>query len=309
MKNNLKYFGIYNEIDFKNKSENEQKELLIKSKIYIIGNSTEEFNKNEFDFVIQDDPNNYVTYLGKDFELKNKAYTLNDEFLEEIFTNIMQEFQVDTPQFIDAHLKRIKLNLETYRNEKEQTSYVDEVRQTAETQYRASLNSLLFAELHENKNPVDYILKKHLKNNFYQLSNYLFGLGKLDHFTIYNVLFQFEQMKSVLNFCLTFNPEGKDFGSEDIEFKKPSLPKAIAMLHEIGFFELEKIKKLTPKAIAQIIAIIQIKDPNNETVKRAISGNISVLNPDSQENFSKYTTHKNLDEIKSLYKEIKKGNC
>lgn len=128
---------------------------------------------------------------------------------------------------------------------------------------------------------------------------------------IYNDWHKYYKTKELIDICenkINDLSEGKESGNEEIEFKNPSLPKAIAMLYEVGFFELEKIKKLTPKAIIQIIATIQVKDPNNPTVKRAIGGNLRVLDPDSLEDNSKYTTHKNLEKIKSLYNEIKKGN-
>ena len=103
---------------------------------------------------------------------------------------------------------------------------------------------------------------------------------------------------------------------EDVDFDEPekvnekgySLPIAIALLNEIGFFELEKIKNLSPTSLAKIIAIIQLKDPNNKTANRAISGNIRVLNPDNKEDGFKYTSHKHAEKVKVLLNEIKQGN-
>ena len=96
--------------------------------------------------------------------------------------------------------------------------------------------------------------------------------------------------------------------SEDVEEtmdKSYSLPIAIALLDEIGFFELEKIKNLSPTSLAKLIAIIQLKDPSNKTTNRAISGNIRVLNPDNKEDGFKYTSHKHAEKVKSILNEIK----
>lgn len=95
---------------------------------------------------------------------------------------------------------------------------------------------------------------------------------------------------------------------EQEENTKPySLPFAIALLNAIGFFELEKIKNLTPSSLAKIIAIIQQKDPSNKTTIRSISGNIRVLNPNNKEDNFKYTSHKHVEKVKTLLNEIKLG--
>lgn len=103
--------------------------------------------------------------------------------------------------------------------------------------------------------------------------------------------------------------ENFDFDeSEKVNDKGYSLPIAIALLNEIGFFELEKIKKLSPTSLARVIAIIQQKDPNNKNGNRAISGNIRVLNPDNKEDGFKYTSHKHAEKAKALLNEIKQGS-
>ncbi len=80
------------------------------------------------------------------------------------------------------------------------------------------------------------------------------------------------------------------------------------MLQEVGFFELEKIKILTPMALAKIIAILQVKDPNNKTTNRAIRGNVAVLNQKNKKDGLKYTSHLHTNKVKSLLNEIRLGN-
>ena len=94
-----------------------------------------------------------------------------------------------------------------------------------------------------------------------------------------------------------------------IKTKTHDLPISIAMLYEIGFFELEKIKNLSPNNQAKIIAFIQQKNIENNNIVRAISGNIRVLFPDSnKEDGFKYTSHKHLEKVKLVLATIKLGN-
>jgi hypothetical protein len=103
----------------------------------------------------------------------------------------------------------------------------------------------------------------------------------------------------------------EDIHNDDLENKEPqsySLPVVVALLNEIGFFELDKIKNLSPNNQAKIIALIQQKDINNKSLNRSISGNIRVLNPDNKEDAFKYTSHKHPDKVKSILNDIKLGN-
>lgn len=100
----------------------------------------------------------------------------------------------------------------------------------------------------------------------------------------------------------------EESNDSSLEIKTQSLPLAIAMLNEVGFFELEKIKNLSPINLAKIIAIIQVKDPNCPKINRHISGNIRVLNPDSKEDATRYTSYKSSGKAKTLLNQIKQGN-
>ena len=84
------------------------------------------------------------------------------------------------------------------------------------------------------------------------------------------------------------------------------LPLIIALLNEVGFFELPKIKSMSISKQSRIIAIIQQTELNKYDNRiRQISGNISVLNPNSQENQTKFTSFLNVDKAKDLIKKIK----
>uniref|UniRef100_UPI00404A0AB6 hypothetical protein n=1 Tax=Flavobacterium sp. TaxID=239 RepID=UPI00404A0AB6 len=92
--------------------------------------------------------------------------------------------------------------------------------------------------------------------------------------------------------------------------EKYSLPLTIALLNEIGFFELEKIKKLSDAQKAELILILKEKDPKDKNLLRGVLGNLRVmLNPQSEENYLKYTscTPENIQKAKILLKTLSRG--
>jgi hypothetical protein len=95
---------------------------------------------------------------------------------------------------------------------------------------------------------------------------------------------------------------------QNANFVGHSLPIVVALLNEIGFFELDKIKNLSPNNQAKIIALLQQKDSNDKNLIRSISGNIRVLSPDNKEDNFKYTSHKHSDRVKAVLNDIKLGN-
>lgn len=99
--------------------------------------------------------------------------------------------------------------------------------------------------------------------------------------------------------------EIEDINNINIDEKNLKTPIAIAMLNEIGFFELDSLKSLTDSKIAQIISIIQQKDPNDKSLNRRISGNIRVLDPNKKEDGLRYTSHKLSEKVKKILNEIK----
>lgn len=108
-----------------------------------------------------------------------------------------------------------------------------------------------------------------------------------------NALFDF-----VKNLYETFENE-KEEKDEEIKIQKPptSLPLQIAILSEIGFFELEKFKNLSSTQKENLISILL-----NRPDKRAIRGNFNVLNKDSNEDDTKYTSFNNLEKAREIIK-------
>ena len=84
--------------------------------------------------------------------------------------------------------------------------------------------------------------------------------------------------------------------SEEVE--KP-LPYKIALLQELGFFELDKIKKLTKENKFKVIQKL------TGGTHRTIKGNVNVLNSDSNEDRAKYTSNNYTDEVKNYLDKLK----
>ncbi|HRZ32593.1 MAG TPA: hypothetical protein P5335_09690 [Flavobacterium sp.] len=142
-------------------------------------------------------------------------------------------------------------------------------------------------------------------NEFDQFEIKYYRLQRLDDTEI------FINLNKRKNPHLYTEPNTTFFNNEtanELSLKNPSLPLAITILNEIGFFELEKLKSFTDNQLSQLIAIIQIKDPNNKNELRSIGGNIRMVKG-SNDNPSRYTAGSNKNEslAKSLLTEIKLG--
>ena len=87
---------------------------------------------------------------------------------------------------------------------------------------------------------------------------------------------------------------------QEIEDKtKITIPYKIALLKEIGFFELDFVKKLTKEN--QYKLTHQILGGS----VRSIKGNILVLNPSSTEDRSKYTSENHFEDVKNYLLKLK----
>lgn len=156
-----------------------------------------------------------------------------------------------------------------------------------------------------------------LQNNS-SLFKLFYDLNEFDQFEIkYYRLQRLEDTEIFTNLNKRKNPHlyiesdttfFNDETANELSLKKTSLPLAIAILNEIGFFELEKIKSFTDNQLSQLIAIIQVKDPNNKNDLRSIGGNIRIVKG-ANDNPSRYTAGSNKNEslAKKLLNEIKQG--
>jgi hypothetical protein len=113
---------------------------------------------------------------------------------------------------------------------------------------------------------------------------------------------EIELLKSKLEFesikeQLTIQPQQIEVLNESEPEQK--LPYKIALLHEIGFFKLDAIKKLTKENQFKIISSL------TGATHRTVKGNVNVLDANSNEDRMKYTSNNFLEQVKIYLDRLK----
>ncbi len=289
------FFNILNSLDFSTKSEIEQKSLLIQSKVYIIGeNDYPDYNYHENEFTRSS--SDYPHYLGKDFILEEVNYKLNELFLKEVLDACIEYFKTKNIPLINDNIETIKLQIEN-SGESLSTEIIQQVKKS----YNVFLSHRISKELHKtliDEEELHYeILKRHLRVNWYDLSDYLFGLGNIQSYRIVSEYHTFIRSNMIFNSVSI----GKGLKVDT----KLSLPKSIALLNEIGFFKLDYYKNLeTLKMKHKLVVLVLDIDYKNKNVLRSIEGNINVLDKNSLEDRKKFTSETHSEKIKKIISEV-----
>lgn len=295
----LKFFNILDIQTFSEKSESEQKDILIEADIYKRGKST------PIDFCLEEGEiwrgsNSYPKYLGQDFELQGINYKLNDDFLNEVFNECVKYFKLNEAPLIENNIETIRLQTEFSGD-----SYISEVIQKEIKNYNNYLQKKLFKKLHnsdfENEQQHFDILKSYLSLNWYDLSDYLFGLNNISNYHIVSNYYSYVRTKRILIFL---NSKGVKDEAVEIDNQKLSRPKFIAMLNELGFFKWESIKDLHNDQKAQIILALLQQDYNSKNAIHNVVKNFQTLNSKSELNNKKYTAWTHMEAVKKIFNKI-----
>ena len=295
----LKFFNILDERTFSDKSESEQKAILIESKIYKIGksiNSDISIGESE----IWRGSNNYPKYLGQDFELNGVNYKLNDDFLDEVFNESINYFKLHRTALIENNIETLKLQAELSGD-----NFINEQRQKEIKNYNSNLSNNLFKKLHkldfENEQEHFDILKCYLGVNWFDLSDYIFGLNNISNYHIISIYYNYIRVNRTL---ILLNSYFTNYETVEKDDKKFSRPKFIAMLNELGFFNWETIKDLSNDQKAKIILALLQQDYNNKNAIHNVVKNYQALNPQSELNPKKFTASTHLEEVKKILNNI-----
>lgn len=295
----LKYFNILDIRTFSDKSENEQKDILIEKSIYEIGTSIQsDISLDEYE--IQRGSNNYPKYLGRDFELNGVNYKLNDDFLDEVFNEC-------TNYYKSHHIPLIENNIETLKLQAELSddNFINEQRQKEIKNYNTYLSNNLFKKLHkldfENEQEHFDILKSYLGVNWFDLSDYLFGLNNISSYHIVSTYYSYIRTNRTL---VLLNSKSVKDEAVEIDNQKISRPKFIAMLNELGFFKWESIKDLSNDQKAKIILALLQQDSDNENAIHNVVKNMQTLNSKSELNNKKYTAWTHMEAVKKIFNKI-----
>ena len=295
----LKYFNILDIRTFSDKSESEQKTILIEAKIYING------KKIPVDFSLEEGEiwrgsNSYPKYLGQDFEFDGVNYKLNNDFLNEVFNECTEYIKFKHAPIIENNLETIKLQAEFSRD-----SYITEMLQKEIKSYNNYLQKKLFKKLHnsdfENEQQHFDILKSFLSINWYDLSDYLFGLNNIQSYHIVSTYYSYIRQNRILLFL---NSKIVIDETVEIDSQKISRPKFIAMLNELGFFKWEAIKDLSNDQKAKIILALLQQDYNNKNAIHNVVKNFQGLNPKSELDPRKFTASTHMEVSNKILSQI-----
>ncbi len=272
----LKFFNILDIRTFSDKSESEQKCILIEANIYKKGKSIKvDFSLEEGE--ISRGSNHYPKYLGQDFEFDGVNYKLNDDFLNEVFNECINRYKSYFLPLIENYIETIGLQADFSGH-----NFITELRQKENKSYNDYLQKKLFKKLHnsdfENEQQHFDILKSFLSINWFDLSDYLFGLNNISNYHIVSNYYSYVRMKRILLFLNSIGT------IDETGISKLTRPKFIAMLNELGFFKLESIKDLSNDQKAKIILALLQQDSDNENAIHNVVKNMQTLNSKSELN-------------------------
>lgn len=296
----LNFFGILDLQSFKELSETEQKALLIEKNIYINGKSEYyEFSKEEYHTyrVIYD----YPTYLGQDFENEGVVYKLNDDFLNEVFKECVDYIKLEYTPIIEKYLETLKIQVDVSGED-----FITEQRKIQIDSFNETIGHKIFKKLHsiefENEKSHFEILKKYLSIKWFDLADYLFGFQNIPNFHIITTYCNYIKINSVLKILNSNNAE--DVESE-VDNKKISRPKFIAMLNELGFFQMSSMQDLSIKKKAQLVLALLQQDYKGKNIIHNVEKNIQSLNSDSEIDNQKFTAWTHMEAVEKVIYEIK----
>lgn len=284
----MKFYNIINKRDFELFTTQEKIKKLIDLDVFST-TDTYDFNKapnnvNKKDWAIDFSFLNYeVTYLGE-------RYYLSEEFLLEIFEKYISLLTVLFERNLDF-LKIFESQL-FYFPENE----LNDLKSKLLREKRTALLDGLFFELNESCGFDDFenhlaVLKKFLPYDLYGI--YMYLVGQFDSlYYLDREYVKFINIELKL-FCI------ESFDKKQLKNTKPNIPKKIALLKTLGFFELEPVSQMCDNDKYKIVAFLFDVNFDESHKIDTIRRNYTILKPNSQDNPQKYTSHKYLDTIVS----------
>lgn len=205
----------------------------------------------------------------------------NIRYFEEEYNTQKMIFLIDNPEkternFIESKLEQFKQSELEYKRKCDLTDdeVYDEIKKTK--------RYLTGNENNYDKKSMDYLEREFLNHRQKYISKEKREEGIRSKF--YNAKLK----------CLPNTETTK----EEIE-QEEKTPYKIALLKELGFFELDRIKKLSKENVFKVIQKL-----TGGTV-RTIKGNVNVLNKESNEDRTKYTSNNHFEEVKNYLDKLK----
>lgn len=288
----IKFKGIINHTEFINLTLCEKHKFLIDNNIYIKGTSKNILNEFEIDSLGIMEKYHNNAFLGKSLKTNNVNYKLNKSIVEEIF--ILQK----------EHFKKIYDRCE-YNNEilkKQLYYYSKEEIETKNKQLTKDksdkLRNKIFLELdkqiscYDTKSSIG-ILKNYIVYDYNLIYDYLISkdndLCHISNSILSNTYHSYLHNSFQLNSLSELNTNEEKIIN--------SLPKRIALLHDLGLFDTDNFKRQIETDKYKLLAFLFDLDFDNKNKLDSIRRNLTSLKKFSNEDTSKYTASKHTGKI------------
>lgn len=263
------------------------------------------YRKNEADWTSNSLKVENSIELSPYLHFNSSNYTLNEEISGEIFEQL--EFFIEHIGCdFEWNKKKFFLKLNAYVDVDKKIKFLKKLYKKDYIELTKDHDVLIYFGQEENgfNSWKDYIIhnidssiiKQHLKDKIISFRT--------------DILMTWSEYRSLKLFTDLYlnliNELASDSSQENTEKSKVKLsePISIAMLHQIGFLELEKLKSLSDESKFKIAALILRKDYTNINVIRQIRGNFNVLRDNYNENGIKFTAHSQVENTKDFLSKL-----
>ena len=192
------FFNIIATYPFVNQPEDEQKKYLIDLGVYVKGETIPNDVLTD-DFHFMRGGTNYPKFVGQSFKIGALNYILNCDFLNEVFRECFHELDNRVNNLIESRIETIQLQSEILG-----MSVIEENLLKIKKEYSDALTYKQFKILHklgfENKELHIDFLKSYLAISWYDLSDYLCGLGNISNYDSVTHYSKYLTLNKILNF-------------------------------------------------------------------------------------------------------------
>lgn len=280
------YFNSIDSQSFYTLSKEEKIKELVKKKIYVKGKSNFQLSNHQINSLNLLNTDYRYDFIGKDFEVNFNTYKLNDKILNELEKILLENIE-ETFEIIEQIISNYKRTFHLF----ESTKIENDLKQLNDNKIKYLHNELFF-DLSENiqeitSENVFQILKKYINNDSNFIFSYLAGSNQNSNFciTLHSFLLQEHKTNFIQNNVIK---------ESNI---KNSIPKKVALLHDLGVFEHPSFKYLLEKEKYLLLCYLFDIDIKNSNKVNDVRRNFSSLKENSNENISKYTAITHIGKI------------
>lgn len=288
----VKFKGIINHTEFINLTLDEKHKFLIDNNIYIKGTSKNILNEFEIDSLGIMEKYHNTAFLGKALKINTINYKLNKSIVEEIFI-LQKEYFKKIYAKCDYNNEVFKKQLYYYPKEEIETKNKQLTKDKSD-----KLRNKIFLELdkqiscYDTKSSIS-ILKNYIVYDYNLIYDYLTSKDN-DISYISNSILSYTYHSYLHNSFQLNSLNEININCEEIQ---NSLPKKIALLHDLGLFNTDKFKSQIETDKYRLLAFLFNVKFDNKNKLDDIRRNLSSLNEFSNENTNKYTATKHIGKI------------